>query len=87
MIENYRSQRCLACHAQPAAFARGSQGEWVLRRPAGKSLAANVYRSFVRSWEVGFLLVLKARLTTQAVSDTTTSIAAVETAAAITATT
>jgi hypothetical protein len=54
---------------------------------AGKSPAANVYRCFVRLCESAALFALKARLTTKAVRDTTTSMAAVETAAAIIAST
>ena len=50
---------------------------------AGKPPAVGVYWSFVRLCESAVLLALKARLRTKAVSDTTTSIAAVETAAAI----
>ena len=45
--------------------------------------AADGYRSRVRLCEFGVLFVLKARLTTKAVIDTNTSMAAVETAAAI----
>jgi hypothetical protein len=48
-----------------------------------RSCAANAYGSFVRLRESAVLLALKARLTTSAVKDTTTSMAAVETAAAI----
>jgi hypothetical protein len=50
---------------------------------AENSPAAKVYRSFARLCESAGLFALKARLTTKAVRDTTTSIAAVETAAAI----
>jgi hypothetical protein len=54
---------------------------------AGKSPTADVYRFFVRLCESAVLFALKARLTTKAVRNTATSIAAVETAAAIIAST
>jgi hypothetical protein len=79
--------RCLACRTQRAEFARVSQGDRVLGRMAGKSPTADVYRFFVRLCESAVLFALKARLTTKAVRNTTTSIAAVETAAAIIAST
>lgn len=66
---------------------RGLLPDRVLSRAAGKSSVASVYRSFVRLCEPAVPFALNARLTTKAVRDTTTSIAAVETAAAITAST
>ena len=55
----------------------------VLRRLAGRPPTPDGYRSRVRFCEFGVLFALKARLTTKAVIDTNTSMAAVETTAAI----
>ena len=52
-------------------------------RLAGRPPTPDGYRSRVRLCEFGVLFALKARLTTKAVIDTNTSMAAVETAAAI----
>lgn len=77
-------RRCWARDGQPARTLTCYQGR-VLSRPAGGSQAAGVYRSLVRLCEWAVLFALKARLITHVVSDTTTSMAAAETVAEMTA--